>query len=54
MRYTTTFVAAGNQMTFTFCCPTVGTLPITYTTDGATLRHIDPVNPNRVVVYTRQ
>jgi hypothetical protein len=29
-------------------------LTILYTTDGNTISHIDPANPNRVITYTRQ
>jgi hypothetical protein len=54
VRFTTTFTTTNNQMAFTFCCPTAGNLTISYTTDGATLSHIDAANPNRVITYTRQ
>jgi hypothetical protein len=53
-RYTTTFTTNNNQFTFAVCCPTNGDLTILYTTNGTTLSHIDPANPNRVVTYTRQ
>jgi hypothetical protein len=54
VRYTTTFTANNNQLAFDFCCPSGGTLTILYTTDGTTLSHVDPANPNRVITYTRQ
>jgi hypothetical protein len=53
-RFTTTFTVTNNQMVMEFCCPTSLDLTITYTTDGVTLSHIDPANPNRVITYTRQ
>jgi hypothetical protein len=53
-RVTSTFTTTSNQMSFTFCCPTGGNLSITYKIDGDKLSHIDPANPNRVIVYTRQ
>jgi hypothetical protein len=54
VRYTTTYVANNNQLALSFCCPTPGNLTILYTTDGTTISHIDPANPNRVITYTRQ
>jgi hypothetical protein len=54
VRYMTTFITSGNLMIFTFCCPTVVNLTISYTTDGATLSYIDPANPNRLFIFTRQ
>ncbi|HMI83966.1 MAG TPA: hypothetical protein VK550_07715 [Polyangiaceae bacterium] len=54
VRYTTTITTTGNQLAFTFCCPTTGSFTILYTTDGTTLTHIDVANPNRVITYTRQ
>lgn len=53
-RYTTTFTTTNNQLAFTFCCPTPGNLTILYTTDGMTITHVDPANPNRIITYTRQ
>ena len=53
-RYTTTFTTSNNQMAFAVCCPTPFNMTILYTTDGTTLSHIDPANPNRVITYTRQ
>jgi hypothetical protein len=44
----------GNQMTFDICCPSSSNVTILYTTSGNTLTHIDPINPNRVITYTRQ
>jgi len=54
VRYTTTFTTTNNQMAFTLCCPTPGNLTISYTTDGTTISHVDPANPNRIITYTRQ
>ena len=54
VRYTTTFTTTNNQLAFSFCCPTAFNLTILYTTDGNTISHIDPGNPNRVITYTRQ
>ncbi|MET0595346.1 MAG: hypothetical protein ABW133_21795 [Polyangiaceae bacterium] len=55
VRYTTYFTTASpNQMSFTFCCPAPANLTILYTSDGTTLAHVDPANPNRVITYTRQ
>ena len=54
VRYTTTFTTTNNQLAFTFCCPGAGNLTILYTTDGNTITHVDPANPNRIITYTRQ
>ena len=54
VRYTTTFTTTNNQMAFTLCCPFPGNLTILYTTDGTTISHVDPANPNRIITYTRQ
>jgi hypothetical protein len=54
VRYTTTFSTVNNQLVFAFCCPAAGNLTILYTTDGTTISHVDPANPNRIIVYTRQ
>jgi hypothetical protein len=54
MRYTTTYTTTNNQMAFDICCPTGGSLTILYTSNGTTLSHVDPANPNRVITYTRQ
>ncbi len=53
-RYTTTFTTAGNQMVLSICCPTTTPLTLSYTTNGTTLTHVDVLNPNRVITYTRQ
>jgi hypothetical protein len=54
VRYTTTFTTVGNQLMLSVCCPAPGSLTISYTTDGTTLAHVDPLNSNRVITYTRQ
>lgn len=54
-RATTTMTFNSNgQMVLTFCCGGTNAVTISYSSDGTTLSHIDPLNTNRVITYTRQ